>query len=193
MLVDWWTFRRETTIHQPPTTNQFRRQSMKRVSYFVTGAVMAAMLATGASTFAQGRGPGRRGAGPGGPGGFGGPGVALPLRELNLSDAQQQQIRDIRDRHREESQQIGERLRTAEEAQRHAVEATPVNEPLIRSTAQQLADVQADAAVQRAQVRSEMLSVLTADQRAQLSKLQADRQARAQQFRQNQQQRRQQQ
>ena len=161
---------------------------MKRVSYFVTGAVMAALLATGASTYAQGPGLGRRG---GGPGGFGGPGVALPLRDLNLSDAQQQQIRDIRDRHRDESQQIGERLRTAAEAQRKGVEATPVNESLIRSTAQQLADVQADAAVQRAQIRSEMLSVLTADQRAQLSKLQADREARAQQFRQNQQQRRQ--
>jgi len=165
---------------------------MKRVSYFVTGAVMAAMLATGASSYAQGPGFGRRGGGPGGPGRVGGPGVALPLRELNLSDAQQQQIRDIRERHRDESRQIGERLRTAMEAQRAAVEATPVNESLIRSTAQQLADVQADAAVQRAQVRSEMLSVLTAEQQAQLSKLQADREARAQQFRQNQQQRRQQ-
>jgi Spy/CpxP family protein refolding chaperone len=165
---------------------------MKRVSYFVTGAVMAAMLATGASTYAQGPAFGRRGGGPGAPGGFGGPGAALPLRELNLSDAQQQQIHDIRDRHRDETQQIGERLRTAMEAQRKAVEATPVNESLIRSTTQELADVQADAAVAQAHARTEMLSVLTAEQRAQLSKLQTDREARAQQFRENPQQRRQQ-
>ena len=165
---------------------------MKRVSYFITGAVMAAMLATGASSYAQGPGFGRRGGGPGAPGGFGGPGVALPLRDLNLTDAQQQQIRDIRQRHRDEGQQMGERLRTAMEAQRKAVEATPVNESLIRSTTQELADVQADVAVAQAHARSEMLSVLTADQRAQLSKLQSDREARAEQFREKRQERRQQ-
>ena len=107
---------------------------MKRVSYFLTGAVMAAMLATGASSYAQGPGFGRRGGGPGAPGRFGGPGIALPLRDLNLTDAQQQQVRDIRERHRDEAQQIGERLRTAMQAQRTAVAATPVNESLIRST-----------------------------------------------------------
>ena len=156
---------------------------MKRVSYFLTGAVMAAMLATGASSYAQGPGFGRRGGGPGAPGRFGGPGIALPLRDLNLTDAQQQQVRDIRERHRDEAQQIGERLRTAMQAQRTAVAATPVNESLIRSTTQELAEVQADAAVARARARSEILSILTPDQRAQLSKLQADRQSRAQQFR----------
>ena len=161
---------------------------MKRVSYFITGAVMAAMLATGASSYAQGPGFGRRGGGPGRPGGVGGPGVALPLRDLNLTDAQQQQVRDIRERHRDEAQQIGERLRTAMQAQRKAVEATPVNESLIRSTAQELAEVQADAAIAQAHARSEILSILTADQRAQLSKLQADRESRAQQFRQKRQQ-----
>jgi periplasmic protein CpxP/Spy len=165
---------------------------MKRVSYFITGAVMAAMLATGVSTYAQGQGFGRRGGGPGGPAGFGGPGLALPLRELNLTDAQRQQVQSIRDRHRDEAQQIGERLRTAMEAQRKAVEAVPVNESLIRSTTQELADVQADAAIAQAHARGEILAILTADQRAQLTKLQADRQARAEQFRDNQQQRRQQ-
>jgi Spy/CpxP family protein refolding chaperone len=163
---------------------------MKRVSYFMTGAAMAAMLATGASSYAQGPGFGRRGGGPGGPPGVAGPGLAL--RELNLTDAQQEQVKSIRERHRDEAQQIGERLRTAMEAERKAIETTPVNESLIRSTAQQVADVQADAAVQEAQVRSEIVSILTADQRAQLSKLQADREARAQQFRANAQRRRQQ-
>ena len=161
---------------------------MKRVTYFVTGAAMAAMLATGATSYAQGPGFGRRGGGPGAPGGFGGPGIALPLRDLNLTEAQQQQVRDIRERHRDDSQQIGERLRTAMSAQRKAVEATPVNESLIRSTVQELAEVQADAAIAQAHARSEILSILTADQRAQLSKLQAERQSRAQQFRQNRQQ-----
>lgn len=167
---------------------------MKRVSYFITGAVMAAMLATGVSTYAQGAGFGRRGGGPGGPGGpgFGGPRLALPLRDLNLTDAQQQQVQSIRERRRDEAQQIAERLRTAMQAQRKAVEAVPVNESLIRSTTQELADVQADAAIAQAHARSEILSILTADQRAQLTKLQADRGVRVQQERTRQSERRQQ-
>ena len=164
---------------------------MKRVSYFITGAVMAAMLATAVSTYAQGPGFGRRGGGPGGPG-FGGPGLALPLRDLNLTDAQQQQVQGIRERHRDEAKQIAERLRTAMEAQRKAVEAAPVNESLIRSTTQELAEVQADAAIAQAHARSEILTILTADQRAQLTTLQAEREARAQQERGRQSKRRQQ-
>ena len=164
---------------------------MKRMTYFITGAVMAAMLATGASTYAQGPGFGRRGGGPGGPG-FGGPGLALPLRELNLTDAQQQQVQSIRERHRDDARQVAERLRTAMEAQRKAVETVPVNESLIRSTTQELADVQADAAIAQAHARSEILSILTADQRSQLAKLQGDREARAQQLRERGAQRRQQ-
>jgi Spy/CpxP family protein refolding chaperone len=154
---------------------------MNRVRYFAAGAVVAAMLATAAGTYAQGPRGGR-----GGPGGapFGGPELGLPLAGLNLTDAQQQQVRDIRERHRDEAQQIAGRLRTAMEAQRKAVETTPVNESLIRSTTQELAEVQADAAVAQARVRSEIVSILTAEQQAQLAKVQADRQARADQFRQ---------
>jgi Spy/CpxP family protein refolding chaperone len=174
----------EGSMNERPTTlhRWFRRHFMKRMGYFITGAVMAAMLATGANTYAQSPGFGHRGGGPGRPG-LGGPGLALPLRQLNLTDAQQQQVQSIRERHRDEAKQIAERLRTAMEAQRKAVETVPVNDSLIRSTTQELAEVQADAAVARAHARSEILALLTADQRAQLTKLQADRQARFQQQR----------
>jgi len=165
---------------------------MKRIRYFITGAIMSAMLATGVSAYAQGAGFGRRGGGPGGPPGFGGPGLALPLRQLNLTAAQQQQVQSIRERHRDEAQQIRERLRTAMAAQRKAIDTVPVNESLIRSTTQELADVQADAAIAHAHARAEILAILTADQQAQLTKLQADRQARVQQERERQRERRQQ-
>jgi periplasmic protein CpxP/Spy len=162
---------------------------MNRFRSFAAGAVVAAMLATAAGSYAQGPLDGRRG-GPGGPGGRrGGPELGLPLRQLNLTDAQEQQVKDIRERHRDEARQIGERLRTAAEAQRKAVETSPVNESLIRSTTQELADVQADAAIAQAHVRAEIFAILTADQKAQLSKMQADRQARAEQMRQRAQQR----
>ena len=163
---------------------------MKTLKSWAVGAAIAALLAGGATAFAQGQGPGPRRGGPGGPEGrgafgrLGGPGIDLPLRDLNLTDAQQQQIKAIRDRHRDESQQLGERLRTALEEQRKAVETEPVNDSLIRQATQQLSDVEADVAVAQAHVRSEVLAVLTADQKAQLKKMQADRQAQTRQLRQ---------
>jgi protein CpxP len=153
---------------------------MNRFRLFAAGAVIAGLLTTATGTFAQGP---RRG-GPGAGFALGGPELGLPLRDLNLSDAQQQQIKDVRKRHRDEQRQIAERMRTAMEAQRKAVETVPVNDSVIRAAAQDVAEVQADAAVATAHVRAEVLSLLTPEQQAQLAKLQADRQARAQQFRQ---------
>lgn len=129
---------------------------------------------------------GRRGGRAGGPAGFGrigGPGLGLPLRELNLTEAQQQQVKGIEQQHRPAAQQIAERLRTAMDAQRKAIEADPVNDGLIRSTTQQLADVQADAAIERAHLRSDILAILTPDQQAQVKKLEGDRQSREHQRR----------
>ena len=160
---------------------------MTTVKSWAAGAAMVALLAGGATAFAQAPEQGPRRGGPGAPGAFGrggGPGLDLPLRELNLTDAQQQQVKAIRDRHRDESQQLGARLRTALEEQRKAVETEPVNDSLIRQATQQLSDVEADVAVAQAHVRSEVLAVLTADQKAQLQKMQADRQAKAAQGRQ---------
>ena len=154
---------------------------MIRVRDFAAGAAVAAMLATATAAVAQsGPGDGPRRGGPGAPfgrfgGGPGGPG--LPLRALNLTDAQKQQVQDVESRHRDEAQQIGERLRTAMEAQRTAMETEPVNDGLIRTATQQLAEVEADAAIARAHLRSEILAILTADQRTQLKKFEPQRQA----------------
>jgi Spy/CpxP family protein refolding chaperone len=99
----------------------------------------------------------------------------LPLRELNLTEAQQQQIRDVEQSHRDANRQLQERLRAAENAQRKAIETEPVNEGLIRSASQALADVEADAAVARAQLRSQIFALLTPEQQAQAKKLEASR------------------
>ena len=65
---------------------------MNRFRSLTLVAVLTSLLAGGA-VHAQGPGPGGR-RGPGGPGGFG-PGGGLPLRALNLSDAQQEQVRTL--------------------------------------------------------------------------------------------------
>ena len=136
----------------------------------------AALLATGLATAAFAQGPGRRGGfGPGmGRGGF-------PLGQLELTDTQRQQVRDVMQRHREDMQQAGQRLRDARDAQRQAVETFPVNEGLIRSTSQTLANAQTDMALVQARVRGEIWTLLTPEQQARAKELQTQRESRMKQ------------
>ena len=154
---------------------------MTRFRALTLTAVLAGLLAGGVA-FAQGQGPGRRGGpgGFGGPGGPGGPG-GLPLQALNLTEAQQDQIKQLMQQSRQQNQNVGEQLRSAMEAQRKAVETIPVDEGLIRSTTQALVDAQTEMAIQQARLRSEIFTLLTPDQQAQVRKLQAERNQRAQQ------------
>jgi Spy/CpxP family protein refolding chaperone len=162
---------------------------MTRFRSLTLTAVLAGLLASGIA-FAQGPGPGRRG-GPGGFGGFGGPGPGgrggpggLPLQALNLSEAQQDQIKQLMQQYRQQNQNVGEQLRTAMEAQRKAVETMPVDEGLIRSTTQALVEAQTDMAIQQARLQSEIFALLTPDQQAAARKLQAERNQRGAQRRQ---------
>src|SRR3989442_16039782 len=77
-----------------------------------------------------------------------GPGFA-GLQQLNLTDAQRGQVREVMQRYRNDMQETGRRLRAAHQAQQQAVEAVPVNEGLIRSTKQALAAAETDMAVLR--------------------------------------------
>jgi hypothetical protein len=98
---------------------------MTRFRSFTVAAVVAGLLAGGAA-FAQG--PGLRGGR--GPGGFGA-GGGLPLRALDLTDAQQEQVRNLTQQYRTQNQDTAQRLRAAQETQRKAVETLPVDEELI--------------------------------------------------------------
>lgn len=150
---------------------------MKRFRDLTAGALVAGLLAGGAA-FAQGPrggGPGRTA--PAGRGIMAGPG----LERLNLTQAQQDLIRDIRERHRNEARQAQTRLRELQEAQRNAVEAIPLNEPLIRSATMALAEAQAELAVQQARVQNEIFAALTPAQQEQLTRARAEREQRQQQ------------
>jgi protein CpxP len=163
---------------------------MNRFRSLTLTAALALLLAGGAA-MAQGQGPGdRRGRGPGGR--DGGPGAGLPLRALNLTDAQQEQVRTLTQQYRTQNRTAAERLRTALDAQRKAVSTTPVNEQLIRSTTQDLAEAQTEMAIHQARLRSEIFGLLTPEQQAEAKKVQAERESRAQQQRQQRQQQRQQ-
>jgi Spy/CpxP family protein refolding chaperone len=151
---------------------------MKRI-HVIAAIILAAVMSIG--SLAEAQGP--RGGGPGGPKGFGGRGVlgGLPLASLNLTQAQQDLIRDIRQRQSEELRQIQMKVREAHDAQQKAVAAIPLNEAAIRQTTLALAELQADVAIHQARVRSEILAALTPEQQATVQKAQADREQRLQQ------------
>lgn len=154
---------------------------MKRFRMLAAGVLVAGMAASGAA-YAQGPagpgGPGGRGGrlgGPGGPGGLGG----LPIRALDLSEGQQEQIRAIRERHAADLRTAQDRLRKAMDAQRKVVETIPVNEGLIRTTTQELADAETDVAIEQARILTDTWAILTPAQQSQVKKLQAERETRS--------------
>lgn len=119
-----------------------------------------------------GRGRGGPGMGHGGPGG---PMGLLPMlgRKLQLTEAQQGQIKGIADSHRDEWRQLADRGRAAHEALNAAVTADAVDETLIRAKSMDASAVEADMAVARAHAFVEVLQILTPDQRAQLRQMEA--------------------
>jgi protein CpxP len=149
---------------------------------------VVALLATSVA-FAQGPGggpfSGRGGRGLLGPGG---PGFAL--NELNLTDAQREQVREIRERYRDQTRQFAQRLSDAAAKQRQAIETLPVNEALITSATQDMTAAQVEVAIQEARLNAEIWAVLTPEQQAQATKSRAERKARMEERRQEIQQRR---
>lgn len=124
-------------------------------------------------------GPQMRRAGPGGPG-FGGRGpggpmgdLGLPLRALDLTEAQREQVRGVMESHQAAFKEIGDRMRTARQALDAAVTADTLDEAGVRAKAADVATIDADAAVLRARVHQEVFSLLTAEQQAKARELRA--------------------
>ena len=120
--------------------------------------------------------------GPGGPGGFGG--VMGLLRQLDLSDEQRAQVRQVMESHSDALKALGDRLQAAHRAENDAVTAAQFDEQLVRAKAADLAAVMADASVLHARIHGEVFAVLTPEQQAKAAELKAQFQARAEQFRQ---------
>jgi Spy/CpxP family protein refolding chaperone len=164
-------------------------RSMLSIGAAITVAVMTAALAgahpqnTGdGSGQPSGRGRGGpmgRFGGPGGRGGPGGPMMGLgPIMRLNLSDAQRDQVKGIVESHRDEHRAVAERARAAHDALEAAVTADQFDEGTVRARSAEVASVDADIAVAQARLRTEVVQILTADQRAQLNKMEIEMRAR---------------
>ena len=121
-----------------------------------------------------GGGPGmpgmRRGEPMGGPMGFG-PG----FRELNLTDDQQAQLKQIAESHRDEFRAAGEKARAAHEGMRALIESDSIDENAIRAKSQEVAAAEAEIMILNARVRQQSLQVLTSEQQAKLKALRDSR------------------
>jgi Spy/CpxP family protein refolding chaperone len=169
---------------------------VRRHPFLLIGTLVLALLGVGSWLYAQapgpGGGPGGRaraagrlgGPGFGGPGpgfGFGGRGAGLRLGALDLTEAQRDQVRQLTQQFREQMRPSAERMRQSMEARRAAAQATPPDESGIRAAMQEMAQIQSDMAVQAAQLRSQILALLTPEQRQKADEVAAQREARVKQ------------
>lgn len=116
----------------------------------------------------------------------------IGIGRLDLTDAQRQQVRTILQGQRDTQGQIRQRMRAAHKALNDAVSAPAFDEAAVRARSAELAAVQADAAVVRARIRSEVWAILTPEQQQKATELRAKMAERFQQRQQLRQQQRQQ-
>jgi Spy/CpxP family protein refolding chaperone len=166
--------------------------TVHRLSLTIGAVLVAAGLGAGVFVHAQDQNtnaqtPPFRGGrmGPGGPGPVGGPGGPMGMLrmlgpQLNLTDAQRDQIKAIADVHKEEWKALADRERAAHTALDVAIAADTVNEAAIRQKSADASAVDADVAVARAHAHAEVFQILTADQKTQLKTMQGRRQRRGQ-------------
>jgi Spy/CpxP family protein refolding chaperone len=110
-----------------------------------------------------------RGRGPGGPmgrgGRFGGPMGPMGFGEVmrDLTDAQREQVKAIREKHAEEMRPLLERTRTAREAIDNAVMAGNIGN--LQALSIEVGNAETELTFAQAKVQSEIFSVLTAEQK----------------------------
>lgn len=126
----------------------------------------------------EGRAGGPRRGGPGGPGGrggrFGGPmGFGVDMRDL--SDAQREQIKAIHERHAAELKPLLEQSQAAHRAMQENVLAGGSN---LRALAMDVGKAEGDLAFVNAQIQTEVLSVLTPEQRQKIEERRKEMDAR---------------
>ena len=141
-------------------------------------SVVAAADAVYAAEAQRGGGRGR-GAGMGGPRGAGPAGALLPpLRRLDLTDEQREQVRTAIGESREAARTNRRETRAARAALAEATASATVDEDRIRTLAAELGRLAGDAAVRRAQVYAAVWRILTPEQQARAEEIGAEREER---------------
>ncbi|HIC33209.1 MAG TPA: periplasmic heavy metal sensor [Gammaproteobacteria bacterium] len=143
----------------------------------VTLVAFVAWANLGYEAHAQGRG-----APPGGSRGemrgrTGNPTGMLPLRQLDLTDAQRQEVRAIFDQNQAALRASGEQLGLAKQALHEVVTSDWVNESEIRVRAEALGLAEGDGAVVRADLYVQLWQILTSVQQVRAEEIKAEMKA----------------
>jgi protein CpxP len=151
---------------------------LNRKKYAIGAAFGAIVLATTAIVvFSQNppprpdrpQGPPPGGFGHRGPGGPGGPGEFGPLAGLNLTDAQKEQIKKIHESFDESTKALRDQMRALHDNDTADPLSGNFDEAAFRSAAEARAKIQVEMEVQHAKMMSQVVSILTAEQKAQLA------------------------
>ena len=129
--------------------------------------IAAAVLLVAAAAIAEGR------HGYGGPGGF-----HHMLKQLDLTSAQQDQVKAIWAKEKPTLQPLMQQMRQNHSAM-NALEASgPFDEAKTTALATQNSQTMIQLQVEHARIKSEIMQILTAEQKAKLAQLDANREAR---------------
>ena len=137
--------------------------------------VVAAVLLTSAIVVFSQNPPPRPDGPPGPPrGGFGqrgpgGPGEFGPLAGLNLTDAQKEQIKKIHESFDESTKTLRDQMRALHDNDTADPLAGNFDEAAFRAAAEARAKIQVEMEVQHAKMMSQVITILTAEQKAQLA------------------------
>ena len=101
-------------------------------------------------------------------------------KALNLSDAQHQQVHDMVASNKSSTKSLMVNLLNAEKAMQDAIAKNPSDEATIRSLSTTVGNARTELTVQRAKFRSEIVTVLTPEQKQQLAQWDEKRQNRVQ-------------
>jgi protein CpxP len=133
----------------------------------------AAVLLAAAATFAQGR------HGYGGPGG----GFRHMLKQLDLTSAQQDQVKAIWAKEKPTLQPLIEQMRQNHSAESALEAGGAFDEAKTRALATQNSQTMIELQVAHARIKSEIVEILTPDQKAKLAEIEAKHAARMNQAR----------
>jgi protein CpxP len=117
----------------------------------------------------------------------GGPEFGLPLRQLNLTDDQKAQVKQIFQNERANIKPLMQQERTAHEAMAQLVTSGSFAEDKATAIANQEAQTHVRMQVEHAKIASQIYQLLSADQKAKVAQIIAQRQQRMQERMQNQQ------
>ena len=99
--------------------------------------------------------------------------MGASFRNLDLTDAQKTQMKQIRDNHSQSLRPLLEQVRAKRQEIRQASEGGTFDEALVTQKLNEIAPLEAKLMGERSKLHQEMLAVLTSDQKAKLEQQRA--------------------